>query len=115
MTLKPGRLRAPLLAATLAAATFGAAATAAIPASPVGAATAAIHPAASSAAAAPATGAPSGTSPPVPLLWKVSDEDNSIYLLGSFHLLLPGDYPLSRDVDLAFADAEKLLFEIAPE
>jgi uncharacterized protein YbaP (TraB family) len=53
--------------------------------------------------------------PPVPLLWKVSDEDNSLYLLGSFHLLLPGDYPLSRDVDMALADAEKLLFEIAPE
>ncbi|WP_246120887.1 TraB/GumN family protein [Luteimonas granuli] len=53
--------------------------------------------------------------PPVPLLWKVSDEDNSLYLLGSFHLLLPDDYPLSRDVDLAFADAEKLVFEMAPE
>ncbi|MBJ6984113.1 TraB/GumN family protein [Luteimonas sp. MC1750] len=55
------------------------------------------------------------TAPPVPLLWKVSDADNSLYLLGSFHLLLPGDYPLSRDVDMAFADAEKLVFEMAPE
>ena len=53
--------------------------------------------------------------PPVPLLWKVSGEDNSLYLLGSFHLLLPADYPLSPDVDLAFADAEKLVFEMAPE
>lgn len=53
--------------------------------------------------------------PPVPLLWKVSDADNSLYLLGSFHLLLPGDYPLSRDVDMAFADAEKLVFEMAPD
>jgi uncharacterized protein YbaP (TraB family) len=60
--------------------------------------------------------APAGEkAPPVPLLWKVSDEDNSLYLLGSFHLLLPDDYPLSRDVDLAFADAEKLVFEMAPE
>ncbi len=53
--------------------------------------------------------------PPVPLLWKVSDSDNSLYLLGSFHLLKPGDYPLSRDVDTAFADADKVVFELPPE
>ncbi|MBJ7574480.1 TraB/GumN family protein [Luteimonas sp. MC1828] len=52
---------------------------------------------------------------PVPLLWKVSDDDNALYLLGSFHLLMPDDYPLSSDVDLAFADAEKVLFELSPE
>lgn len=52
--------------------------------------------------------------PPVPLLWKVSDKDNSVYLLGSFHLLMPDDYPLSRDIDVAFADAEKLAFELSP-
>ena len=54
-------------------------------------------------------------SAPVPLLWKVSDDNNSLYLLGAFHLLKPADYPLSRDVDAAFADAEKLVFEIPPE
>lgn len=54
-------------------------------------------------------------SPPVPLLWKVSDADNSVYLLGSFHLLKPTDYPLSKDVDAAFADAESLMFEMPPE
>jgi uncharacterized protein YbaP (TraB family) len=54
-------------------------------------------------------------SPPVPLLWKVSDADNSVYLLGSFHLLKPNDYPLSKDVDAVFADAESLVFEMAPE
>lgn len=53
--------------------------------------------------------------PPVPLLWKVSDADNSVYLLGSFHLLKPGDYPLSADVDAAFDDAESLMFEMSPE
>jgi uncharacterized protein YbaP (TraB family) len=52
--------------------------------------------------------------PPVPLLWKVSDGDNELYLLGSFHLLKPGDYPLSHDVDLAFDDAESLVFELSP-
>src|SRR5690606_16327477 len=40
---------------------------------------------------------------------------NSVYLLGSFHLLKPGDYPLSNDVEVAFADAEYVVFEIPPE
>lgn len=52
--------------------------------------------------------------PPVPLLWKVSDQDNSVYLLGSFHLLRPDDYPLSADVQSAFEDAESLMFEVPP-
>lgn len=50
-----------------------------------------------------------------PLLWKVSDADNSVYLLGSFHLLKPGDYPLPAEVDRAFDDAESLLFEVDPQ
>jgi uncharacterized protein len=53
--------------------------------------------------------------PPVPLMWKVSDADNDLYLLGSFHLLKPSDYPLSADVDAAFDDAEALAFELSPE
>lgn len=106
MTQIRNRARTPLLAATLAAALALATAAAAAPIAPAAAAEPAT-------AATPATVA--AKSPPVPLLWKVSDDDNSIYLLGSFHLLLPDDYPLSRDVDLAFADAEKLLFELAPE
>lgn len=52
---------------------------------------------------------------PRPLLWKVSDGDNALYLLGSFHLLREDDYPLSHDVEAAFADAELVYFEIAPE
>jgi len=63
--------------------------------------------------ATPVAAAPA--SAPVPLLWKVSDGEHAVYLLGSFHLLRPADYPLSPDVDAAFADAESLLFEIAPE
>ena len=59
--------------------------------------------------------AASAKSPPVPLLWKVSDNDSSLYLLGSFHMLLPGDYPLSKDVDAAFADSGDVVFEIPPE
>lgn len=65
--------------------------------------------------ATPASPSAEAKSPPVPLLWRVSDADNSVYLLGSFHLLEPTDYPLSRDVDAAFADAESLVFELPPE
>ena len=70
--------------------------------------------------AAPATGAPAkvaapAKAPPVPLLWKVSDADNAVYLLGSFHLLKSDDYPLSPDIDTAFAAADKVMFEVPPE
>ena len=59
--------------------------------------------------------APKPADAPVPLLWKVSDKDNAVYLLGSFHLLRPSDYPLSGDVAAAFADAERVLFELSPD
>lgn len=59
-------------------------------------------------------GTPPRSAPPVPLLWEVSDDDNRLYLLGSFHLLRDSDYPLSPDIEAAYADAESLLFEIAP-
>ena len=58
---------------------------------------------------------PATVAPPVPLMWKVSDADNDLYLLGSFHMLRAGDYPLSKDVDNAFDDAEALAFELSPE
>ena len=66
-------------------------------------------------AAKPAASAASTATPPVPLLWKVADADNELYLLGSFHMLKPSDYPLSVDVDGAFDDAEALIFELSPE
>jgi len=53
--------------------------------------------------------------PPVPLLWKVSDADNSVYLLGSFHMLRPGDEVLAAEVEDAFAAADALVFELAPD
>ncbi|WRL50152.1 TraB/GumN family protein [Luteimonas sp. R10] len=65
------------------------------------------------AATPPSAGA--GAAPPVPLLWKVSGESGAVYLLGSFHLLKPADYPLSADVDAAFDDVGKLVFEIPPD
>jgi len=52
---------------------------------------------------------------PKPLLWKVSDANNSLYLLGSFHMLKETDYPLAKSTDLAFDDAEQMVFELSPE
>jgi uncharacterized protein YbaP (TraB family) len=74
--------------------------------------TALAAPKASKPAAKPAPAAAKG--PPVPLVWKVSDKDSSLYLLGSFHMLQPGDYPLSKDVAAAFADSADVVFEIPP-
>nr|WP_315848499.1 TraB/GumN family protein [uncultured Rhodoferax sp.] len=51
---------------------------------------------------------------PVPMLWKVSDADNSIYLLGSFHMLKASDYPLAPSVNAALADVQQVFFEVAP-
>jgi uncharacterized protein YbaP (TraB family) len=71
-------------------------------------------PGSSTAGSSTVGGKPVGNSP-VPLLWKVSDGDNHIYLLGSFHALKPSDYPLAPSVDAAFDDAELVAFEISPE
>src|SRR3546814_18536972 len=60
------------------------------------------------------SGTASAAEPPVPLLWKASNGERSVYLLGSFHMLKASDYPLSGDVDAAFDDAESLLFEMPP-
>nr|WP_315496898.1 TraB/GumN family protein [uncultured Rhodoferax sp.] len=51
---------------------------------------------------------------PVPMLWKVSDADNSIYLLGAFHMLKASDYPLAPSVNAALADVQQVVFEVAP-
>jgi hypothetical protein len=53
--------------------------------------------------------------PPEPLLWKVSGDHSSVYLLGSMHLLTQADYPLAPAVDAAFADSAAVVFEIAPQ
>ncbi|MCD7098721.1 TraB/GumN family protein [Stenotrophomonas sp. MMGLT7] len=54
--------------------------------------------------------------PPLPLLWKVSQGqgDAAVYLLGSFHLLQPGDYPSAPEVQDAFRQSDRIAFELAP-
>jgi hypothetical protein len=94
------RLRSPFIALSLVAVSIAAAVSVAAVAADRA------QPAAEDSADAPS---------PVPLLWKVSDADNEIYLLGSFHMLKPTDYPLSKDVDGAFDDAETVVFELSPE
>jgi uncharacterized protein YbaP (TraB family) len=56
-----------------------------------------------------------GAQPSTPAIWRISDANNSLYLLASFHALKASDYPLSQAVNDAYEDAELLVFEIAPE
>ncbi len=45
-------------------------------------------------------------------LWEVAGEKNSVYLLGSIHLLRSKDYPLPTALDEAYNDAEVLFMEV---
>jgi hypothetical protein len=57
---------------------------------------------------APVTGAAEGRH----VLWTVDGESNTVYLLGSLHVLRPQDGALPAVVDAAYADAEQLVMEI---
>lgn len=46
------------------------------------------------------------------VLWTVHGEHNTVYLLGSIHVLRPGDGELPRAALEAYADAERLVMEI---
>jgi uncharacterized protein len=48
-------------------------------------------------------------------LWELHGRHNTVYLLGSIHVLRPSDYPLSPAVLEAYRDAKSLLMEINPE
>lgn len=45
-------------------------------------------------------------------LWRVAGEANSVYLLGSIHLLREKDHPLPGVIDTAYADAEVIVMEL---
>ena len=45
-------------------------------------------------------------------MWEVAGEKNSVYLLGSIHLLRAEDYPLPTVLDTAYADADVLFMEV---
>lgn len=48
---------------------------------------------------------------PVPL-WQLDGSNNTIFLLGSVHLLRPSDYPLPKIIEAAYDEAELLLMEL---
>jgi uncharacterized protein YbaP (TraB family) len=44
-------------------------------------------------------------------LWKVEGQHNTVYLLGSVHLLKKEDYPLAAPIEAAFTNAQIAVFE----
>jgi uncharacterized protein YbaP (TraB family) len=44
-------------------------------------------------------------------VWKVSNEQHSLYIGGTIHVLTPEDYPLAKEYDLAYQAADKVIFE----
>src|SRR5436189_454294 len=44
-------------------------------------------------------------------LWKVQGQQNSVYLLGSVHVLKKSDYPLAAPIEAAFSNASVVAFE----
>jgi len=49
---------------------------------------------------------------PLHSLWELHGKHNTVFLLGSIHVLRPGDYPLDPAVLQAYAGAKSLLMEI---
>lgn len=45
-------------------------------------------------------------------IWQVDSPTNTVYLLGSVHLLNEGHYPLPTVMEAAFEEAEKVVFEV---
>lgn len=46
------------------------------------------------------------------MLWRLSEGDATVYLLGSIHVATPDFYPLAPSIESAFAEAGALAFEI---
>jgi uncharacterized protein YbaP (TraB family) len=57
-------------------------------------------------------GAAAGTQEHPVTLWRIAGETNSIYLLGSIHLLREQDHPLPGVIDTAYDDADVIVMEI---
>jgi len=56
--------------------------------------------------------APARADTPLHALWELHGRHNTVYLLGSIHVLRPGDYPLAPVVEAAYADARALFMEV---
>jgi hypothetical protein len=44
-------------------------------------------------------------------VWKVTNNQHSLYIGGTIHVLSPNDYPLAKEYDLAYQASNKLIFE----
>ncbi|WP_343346665.1 TraB/GumN family protein [Sphingomicrobium sp. XHP0239] len=66
-------------------------------------------------ATAPTMGntAPEGTIDPA--VWRVADEDTTVYMLGTFHLLPEGYQWRTDTIDAALAESDEVYFEIADD
>ena len=55
---------------------------------------------------------PCGADSALHSLWELHGKHNTVYLLGSIHVLRPGDYPLAPAVVNAYANSKSLVMEI---
>ncbi|HWJ34010.1 MAG TPA: TraB/GumN family protein [Steroidobacteraceae bacterium] len=55
---------------------------------------------------------PARADTPLHSLWELHGKHNTVYLLGSIHVLRPGDYPLAPAVLQAYANVKSLVMEI---
>jgi uncharacterized protein YbaP (TraB family) len=44
-------------------------------------------------------------------VWKVTNNQHSLYIGGTIHVLTPTDYPLAKEYDLAYHASDKVIFE----
>ena len=49
---------------------------------------------------------------PLHALWELHGKHNTVYLLGSIHVLRPTDYPLAPAVLAAYSDAKSIIMEV---
>ena len=49
---------------------------------------------------------------PVHALWEIHGKHNTVYLLGSIHVLRPSDYPLAPELVEAYQHAQSLVMEV---
>ncbi len=59
--------------------------------------------------------AAASTTPALHSLWKAQGQSNTVYLLGSIHLLRQTDYPLPQVMENAFSNSQVAVFEVDME
>lgn len=57
---------------------------------------------------------PAPASAQTPFLWKITNGQQVVYLLGSVHLLRESDYPLPEGLDAAYELADSVFLELSP-